>query len=156
MGTLGIVYNETMVDGAPERGIVYGSQEYRIYHVTGGHVVPDSGNSRLQSQLQGSSAVGRRQWINSTSWLKYQDIGGRSEGLHDSELTPLSVLTFSGEASQMLEKNPNLKYVVPTGRPAFSGLITWIHSKTVKNQRSNLYAFIDLCWNPKMLWKMGM
>ena len=52
-------------------------------------------------------------------------------------------VTFSGEARQMLEKNPNLKYVVPTEASNlwFDNMVI---PKTVKNQDA-AYAFINLC-----------
>ena len=42
-------------------------------------------------------------------------------------------VTFSGEASQMLEKNENLRYVVPT-EPATFGLTTWSFPKQSKTK----------------------
>ena len=52
-------------------------------------------------------------------------------------------VTFSGEASQMLEKNENLRYVVPTEASNlwFDNMVI---PKTVKNQDA-AYAFINLC-----------
>ena len=59
---------------------------------------------------------------------------------------PIGV-TFSGEASQMLEKNPNLKYVVPTEASNlwFDNMVI---PKTVKNQDA-AYAFINFMLKPE-------
>ena len=56
-------------------------------------------------------------------------------------------VTFSGEASQMLEKNPSLKYVVPTEASNlwFDNMVI---PKTVKNQDA-AYAFINHKWTGK-------
>jgi len=56
-------------------------------------------------------------------------------------------VTFSGEASQMLEKNPNLKYVVPTEASNlwFDNMVI---PKTVKNQDA-AYAFINFMLKPE-------
>ena len=56
-------------------------------------------------------------------------------------------VTFSGEASQMLEKNPNLKYVVPTEASNlwFDNMVI---PKTVKNQ-DVAYAFINFMLKPE-------
>lgn len=56
-------------------------------------------------------------------------------------------VTFSGEASQMLEKNENLRYVVPTEASNlwFDNMVI---PKTVKNQDS-AYAFINFMLKPE-------
>ncbi|WP_153279594.1 extracellular solute-binding protein, partial [Streptococcus pneumoniae] len=56
-------------------------------------------------------------------------------------------VTFSGEASQMLEKNENLRYVVPTEASNlwFDNMVI---PKTVKNQNS-AYAFINFMLKPE-------
>ena len=55
-------------------------------------------------------------------------------------------VTFSGEASQMLEKNENLRYVVPTEASNlwFDNMVI---PKTVKNQDA-AYAFINFMLKP--------
>ena len=56
-------------------------------------------------------------------------------------------VTFSGEASQMLEKNENLRYVVPTEASNlwFDNMVI---PKTVKNQDA-AYAFINFMLKPE-------
>ena len=61
-------------------------------------------------------------------------------------------VTFSGEASQMLEANKDLRYVVPTEASNlwFDNIVI---PKTVKNKEA-AYAFINLCYAQKMQQKM--
>ena len=61
-------------------------------------------------------------------------------------------VTFSGEASQMLEKNENLRYVVPTEASNlwFDNMVI---PKTVKNQDA-AYAFINFMLKPENALKM--
>ena len=61
-------------------------------------------------------------------------------------------LTFSGEASQMLDANKDLRYVVQL-KPATFGLITLSFQKPWKIKKA-AYAFINFMLVLKMLWKM--
>ena len=51
-------------------------------------------------------------------------------------------MTFSGEASQMLEEMKNLRYVVPTEAKPF-GFDNYGHSKTVQNQDAALAFYFN-------------
>jgi len=123
-GTLGIVYNETMVEEAPEHWDDLWKPEYKdsIMLFDGAREVLGLGlnfkaivaDEMKGYMIQNNAAIG---------------------------------VTFSGEASQMLEKNPNLKYVVPTEASNlwFDNMVI---PKTVKNEDA-AYAFINFMLKPE-------
>ena len=62
-------------------------------------------------------------------------------------------VTFSREASEMLDKNEDLRYVVPSEAQIF-----WFDNlvipKTVKHKKEELMHLLTSCLNRKMLLKM--
>ena len=115
-GTLGIVYNEKMVDKAPEHWNDLWRPEYKnsIMIIDGAREVMGIGlnSDGHMSQLQRCRSVagGGRQALHSDTISACAD---EMKGYMIQNNAAIGV-TFSGEARQMLEANEDLRYVVPT------------------------------------------
>ncbi|WP_159559647.1 ABC transporter substrate-binding protein [Streptococcus halichoeri] len=150
-GTVGIVYNTQLVDQVPKHWIDLWRPEYnnKIMLVDGAREVMGLGlnsfgyslNSKNKDQL---AAVEK----------KLQDLTPNIKAIVADEMKGYMIqgdaaigVTFSGEASEMLDKNPHLRYVVPS-----EGSNLWFDNlvipKTVKHKKE-AYAFINFMLEPK-------
>jgi len=150
-GTLGIVYNETMVEEAPEHWNDLWKPEYKdsIMLFDGAREVLGLGLNSLGYSLNSKDPEQLSQTVD-----KLYELTPNIKAIVADEMKGYMIqnnaaigVTFSGEASQMLEKNPNLKYVVPTEASNlwFDNMVI---PKTVKNQDA-AYAFINFMLKPE-------
>ena len=150
-GTLGIVYNETMVEEAPEHWDDLWKPEYKdsIMLFDGAREVLGLGLNSLGYSLNSKDPQQLSQTVD-----KLYEVTPNIKAVVADEMKGYMIqnnaaigVTFSGEASQMLEKNPNLKYVVPTEASNlwFDNMVI---PKTVKNQDA-AYAFINFMLKPE-------
>ena len=150
-GTLGIVYNETMVDEAPEHWDDLWKPEYKdsIMLFDGAREVLGLGLNSLGYSLNSKDPQQLEETVDKLYKLTpniKSIVADEMKGYMIQNNAAIGV-TFSGEASQMLEKNPNLKYVVPTEASNlwFDNMVI---PKTVKNQDA-AYAFINFMLKPE-------
>ena len=150
-GTLGIVYNETMVDEAPEHWDDLWKPEYKnsIMLFDGAREVLGLGLNSLGYSLNSKDPQQLEETVDKLYKLTPNIkaiVADEMKGYMIQNNAAIGV-TFSGEASQMLEKNPNLKYVVPTEASNlwFDNMVI---PKTVKNQDA-AYAFINFMLKPE-------
>lgn len=157
-GTLGIVYNEKMVDKAPEHWNDLWRPEYKnsIMIIDGAREVMGIGlnsdghslNSKDANQLQ--EAVDKLYTL--TPNIK-AIVADEMKGYMIQNNAAIGV-TFSGEASQMLEANEDLRYVVPTEASNlwFDNIVI---PKTVKNKKA-AYQFINFMLRPENAYKNAL
>lgn len=150
-GTLGIVYNETMVDEAPEHWDDLWKLEYKnsIMLFDGAREVLGLGLNSLGYSLNSKDPQQLEETVDKLYKLTPNIkaiVADEMKGYMIQNNVAIGV-TFSGEASQMLEKNENLRYVVPTEASNlwFDNMVI---PKTVKNQDS-AYAFINFMLKPE-------
>ena len=150
-GTLGIVYNETMVEEAPEHWDDLWKPEYKdsIMLFDGAREVLGLGLNSLGYSLNSKDPQQLEETVDKLYKLTPNIkaiVADEMKGYMIQNNAAIGV-TFSGEASQMLEKNPNLKYVVPTEASNlwFDNMVI---PKTVKNQDA-AYAFINFMLKPE-------
>ena len=142
-GTLGIVYNEKMVDKAPEHWNDLWRPEYKnsIMMIDGAREVMGIGlNSDGHS-------------LNSKDTNQLQEAVDKLYTLTPNIKAAIGV-TFSGEARQMLEANEDLRYVVPTEASNlwFDNIVI---PKTVKNKKA-AYQFINFMLRPENAYKNAL
>lgn len=150
-GTLGIVYNETMVDQAPEHWDDLWKPEYKnsIMLFDGAREVLGLGLNSLGYSLNSKDTQQLEETVDKLYKLTPNIkaiVADEMKGYMIQNNAAIGV-TFSGEASQMLEKNENLRYVVPTEASNlwFDNMVI---PKTVKNQDA-AYAFINFMLKPE-------
>lgn len=150
-GTVGIVYNDQMVQTAPKHWEDLWRKEYRdnIMLVDGAREVLGFGANTLGYSLNTkkmSELKAIEQKLNSLTPNIKAIVGDEMKGYLINEDAAIGV-TFSGEASEMLDANEHLHYVVPS-----EGSNLWFDNivipKTVKHQKE-AYAFINFMLEPE-------
>lgn len=150
-GTVGIVYNDQMVQTAPKHWEDIWREEYRdnIMLVDGAREVLGFGANTLGYSLNTkkmSELKAIEQKLNSLTPNIKAIVGDEMKGYLINEDAAIGV-TFSGEASEMLDANEHLHYVVPS-----EGSNLWFDNivipKTVKHQKE-AYAFINFMLEPE-------
>lgn len=150
-GTVGIVYNDKLVKHAPQHWNDLWKPEYdnNIMLVDGAREVIGLGlnslgyglNTKKMSELQQAETK-----LNQLTPNIKAIVGDEMKGYMVQGDSAIGV-TFSGEASEMLDGNKHLHYVVPS-----EGSNLWFDNlvipKTVKHQKE-AYAFINFMLNPK-------
>ncbi|WP_156018097.1 ABC transporter substrate-binding protein [Streptococcus ruminantium] len=150
-GTLGIVYNKTMVTKPPREWEDLWSEEYRdnIMLIDGVREVMGFGlqslgyslNSKNPSEIKKAA----EHLYHLTPNIK-AIVADEIKGYMIQDAAAIAV-SFSGEASDMLEGNENLRYVVPS-----KGSNLWFDNmvipKTAKNI-SGAYAFMSFMLRPE-------
>ncbi|EFQ57459.1 ABC transporter, solute-binding protein [Streptococcus downei F0415] len=150
-GTVGIVYNDSVVKNPPQHWSDLWNSDYKdsIMLVDGAREVMGLGlnslgyslNSKNRKQLDQASEKLSRLTPNIKAI-----VGDEMKGYLKNGDATLGV-TFSGEARDMLEANPHLHYVLPS-----EGSNLWFDNlvipKTVKNKKA-AYAFINFMLEPK-------
>lgn len=150
-GTLGIVYNDTMVDNAPEHWSDLWQPEYAndIMLVDGAREVMGFGLGTLGYSLNTKSLSE----LNAVS-KKLDELTPNIKAIVGDEMKGYMIngdaaigVTFSGEASEMLESNEHLHYIVPS-----EGSNLWFDNlvipKTAKHT-DDAYAFINFMLKPE-------
>ncbi len=151
-GTLGIVYNKTMVKEAPEQWNDLWKKEYRndILLVDGAREVMGFGlnslgysvNSKDQVQLEEAEAK-----LNELTPNIKAIVGDELKGYMMQGDAAIGV-SFSGEASEMLDGNEDLVYVVPS-----EGSNLWFDNiviPTTAKHYEEAYAFINFMLKPEI------
>lgn len=150
-GTVGIVYNTTMVKQAPEHWKDLWREEYRndIMLVDGAREIMGLGLNTLGYSLNTKNYERLEeveQKLNSLTPNIKAIVGDEMKGYMIQGDAAIGV-TFSGEASEMLSSNEDLRYVVPS-----EGSNLWFDNlvipKTVKHKKE-AYAFISFIMEPK-------
>ncbi|MGV3354648.1 ABC transporter substrate-binding protein [Streptococcus orisratti] len=150
-GTVGIVYNTTMVKQAPEHWKDLWREEYRndIMLVDGAREIMGLGLNTLGYSLNTKNYERLEeveQKLNSLTPNIKAIVGDEMKGYMIQGDAAIGV-TFSGEASEMLSSNEDLRYVVPS-----EGSNLWFDNlvipKTVKHKKE-AYAFISFMMEPK-------
>ncbi|MEG3311324.1 ABC transporter substrate-binding protein [Streptococcus sp. SS-4456] len=150
-GTLGIVYNETMVENPPQEWEDLWSEEYRdnIMLIDGVREVMGFGLQSLGYSLNSTNSAeiekAAEHLYNLTPNVKAivaDEIKGYM--IQDAAATAVS---FSGEASEMLDGNENLRYIVPS-----KGSNLWFDNMVIPKTAKNLdgaYAFMSFMLRPE-------
>ncbi|HFU4122816.1 TPA: ABC transporter substrate-binding protein [Streptococcus suis] len=154
-GTLGIVYNETMVENAPEEWEDLWSEEYRdnIMLIDGVREVMGFGlqslgyslNSKSLSELEEAA----NHLYNLTPNVK-AIVADEIKGYMIQDAAAVAV-SFSGEASEMLDGNENLRYVVPS-----KGSNLWFDNMVIPKTAKNIdgaHAFISFMLRPENAYR---
>lgn len=154
-GTLGIVYNETMVETAPEEWEDLWSEEYRdnIMLIDGVREVMGFGlqslgyslNSKNQAELEEAA----NHLYNLTPNVK-AIVADEIKGYMIQDAAAIAV-SFSGEASEMLDGNENLRYVVPS-----KGSNLWFDNMVIPKTAKNIdgaHAFISFMLRPENAYR---
>ncbi|HFI2691768.1 TPA: ABC transporter substrate-binding protein [Streptococcus suis] len=150
-GTLGIVYNETMVENPPQEWEDLWSEEYRdnIMLIDGVREVMGFGlqslghslNSRNPAEIEKAA----EHLYNLTPNVK-AIVADEIKGYMIQDAAAIAV-SFSGEASEMLDGNENLRYVVPS-----KGSNLWFDNMVIPKTTKNLegaYAFMSFMLRPE-------
>lgn len=150
-GTLGIVYNDTMVDKAPEHWSDLWKQEYKndIMLVDGAREAMGIGLGTLGYSLNSKSMTE----LNAAS-KKLDDLTPNIKAIVGDEMKGYMIndnaaigVTFSGEASEMLNSNEHLHYVVPS-----EGSNLWFDNLVIPKTAKHIkeaYAFINFMLQPE-------
>ena len=150
-GTVGIVYNTKLVKKAPQHWNDLWSPEYRnqIMMVDGAREVIGFSLNSLGYSLNTKNMTELRlaeTKLNSLTPNIKAIVGDEMKGYMIQGDAAIGV-TFSGEASEMLDKNEDLRYVVPS-----EGSNLWFDNlvipKTVKHEKE-AYAFINFMLKPE-------
>ncbi|MFC3931574.1 ABC transporter substrate-binding protein [Streptococcus dentapri] len=150
-GTVGIVYNDKMIDSPPQHWSDLWRQEYRdnIMLVDGAREVMGLGLNSLGYSLNSKDMSQLNQASDKLSHLTPNVkaiVGDEMKGYLIHGDAAIGV-TFSGEAREMLDANPHLHYVLPS-----EGSNLWFDNlvipKTVKN-KEGAYAFINFMLEPE-------
>lgn len=150
-GTVGIVYNTKLVKKAPQHWNDLWSPEYRnqIMLVDGAREVIGFSLNSLGYSLNTKNMTELRlaeTKLNSLTPNIKAIVGDEMKGYMIQGDAAIGV-TFSGEASEMLDKNKDLRYVVPS-----EGSNLWFDNlvipKTVKHKKE-AYAFINFMLKPE-------
>lgn len=150
-GTVGIVYNQKLVKTAPAHWSDLWKQDYRnqILLVDGAREVMGFGLNSLGYSLNSTNMSQLRE-----AEQKLTQLTPNVKAIVGDELKKYMIqgdaaigVTFSGEASEMLSENEDLRYVVPS-----EGSNLWFDNivipKTVKHQKE-AYAFINFMLRPE-------
>lgn len=150
-GTLGIVYNDTMVENAPEHWSDLWNSEYanNIMLVDGAREVMGVGLEALGYSLNTKSLSE----LNAAS-QKLDDLTPNIKAIVGDEMKGYMIngdaaigVTFSGEASEMLDSNKHLHYVVPS-----EGSNLWFDNLVIPKTAKHIdeaYAFINFMLRPE-------
>ncbi len=150
-GTLGIVYNDTMVDNPPEQWEDLWSEEYRdsIMLIDGAREGMGIGLQTLGYSLNSTNEAE----LNEAAELMYQltpnikaIVADEIKGYMIQDAAAIAV-SFSGEASEMLDGNEHLHYVVPS-----EGSNLWFDNMVIPKTAKNVdgaYAFINFMLEPE-------
>ena len=150
-GTLGIVYNDTMVKNAPEHWSDLWNSEYTndIMLVDGAREVMGIGLGTLGYSLNTKSLSE----LNAAS-QKLDDLTPNIKAIVGDEMKGYMIngdaaigVTFSGEASEMLDSNEHLHYVVPS-----EGSNLWFDNLVIPKTAKHIdeaYAFINFMLRPE-------
>lgn len=150
-GTLGIVYNETMVDNPPQEWEDLWSEEYRdnIMLIDGVREVMGFGLQSLGHSLNSKNPAeiekAAEHLYNLTPNVK-AIVADEIKGYMIQDAAAIAV-SFSGEASEMLDGNENLRYVVPS-----KGSNLWFDNMVIPKTAKNLdgaYAFMSFMLRPE-------
>ena len=157
-GTLGIIYNTKMVKNAPEHWSDLWREEYRndIMMYDGAREVMGIGLNTLGYSLNEKDPKKLQEAVDKLYTLTPNIkalVADEMKGYMIQNNAAIGV-TFSGEASQMLEANKDLRYVVPTEASNlwFDNIVI---PKTVKNKEA-AYAFINFMLRPKNALKNAL
>lgn len=150
-GTVGIVYNQKLVKTAPQQWSDLWRKEYRnqILLVDGAREVMGFGLNSLGYSLNSKELSQLNQ-----AKEKLTQLTPNIKAIVGDELKKYMIqgdaaigVTFSGEASEMLSENEDLRYVVPS-----EGSNLWFDNlvipKTVKHSKE-AYAFINFMLRPE-------
>lgn len=150
-GTLGIVYNDTMVENAPEHWSDLWNSEYAndIMLVDGAREVMGIGLETLGYSLNTKSLSE----LNAAS-QKLDDLTPNIKAIVGDEMKGYMIngdaaigVTFSGEASEMLDSNEHLHYVVPS-----EGSNLWFDNLVIPKTAKHIdeaYTFINFMLRPE-------
>ena len=150
-GTLGIVYNDTMVENAPEHWSDLWRTEYAndIMLVDGAREVMGVGLGTLGYHLNTKSLLE----LNATS-KKLDELTPNIKAIVGDEMKGYMVngdaaigVTFSGEASEMLDSNNHLHYIVPS-----EGSNLWFDNLVIPKTAKHIdeaYTFINFMLKPE-------
>lgn len=150
-GTLGIVYNDAMVENAPEHWSDLWNSEYAndIMLVDGAREVMGVGLGTLGYSLNTKSLSE----LNAAS-QKLDDLTPNIKAIVGDEMKGYMIngdaaigVTFSGEASEMLDSNEHLHYVVPS-----EGSNLWFDNLVIPKTAKHIdeaYAFINFMLRPE-------
>ncbi|HFI2472051.1 TPA: ABC transporter substrate-binding protein [Streptococcus suis] len=150
-GTLGIVYNETMVENPPQEWEDLWSEEYRdnIMLIDGVREVMGFGLQSLGYSLNSTNSAeiekAAEHLYNLTPNVK-AIVADEIKGYMIQDAAAIAV-SFSGEASEMLDGNENLRYVVPS-----KGSNLWFDNMVIPKTAKNLdgaYAFMSFMLRPE-------
>ncbi|HEL2054815.1 TPA: ABC transporter substrate-binding protein [Streptococcus suis] len=150
-GTLGIVYNETMVENPPKEWEDLWSEEYRdnIMLIDGVREVMGFGLQSLGHSLNSKNPAeiekAAEHLYNLTPNVK-AIVADEIKGYMIQDAAAIAV-SFSGEASEMLDGNENLRYVVPS-----KGSNLWFDNMVIPKTAKNLdgaYAFMSFMLRPE-------
>ncbi|HEL9598767.1 TPA: ABC transporter substrate-binding protein [Streptococcus suis] len=150
-GTLGIVYNETMVENPPQEWEDLWSEEYRdnIMLIDGVREVMGFGLQSLGYSLNSTNSAeiekAAEHLYNLTPNVK-AIVADEIKGYMIQDAAAIAV-SFSGEASEMLDGNENLHYVVPS-----KGSNLWFDNMVIPKTAKNLdgaYAFMSFMLRPE-------
>lgn len=150
-GTLGIVYNETMVENPPQEWEDLWSEEYRdnIMLIDGVREVMGFGLQSLGYSLNSTNTAeiekAAEHLYNLTPNVK-AIVADEIKGYMIQDAAAIAV-SFSGEASEMLDGNENLRYVVPS-----KGSNLWFDNMVIPKTAKNLdgaYAFMSFMLRPE-------
>ena len=157
-GTLGIIYNTKMVKEAPKHWSDLWREEYRndIMMYDGAREVMGIGLNTLGYSLNEKDPKKLQEAVDKLYTLTPNIkalVADEMKGYMIQNNAAIGV-TFSGEASQMLEANKDLRYVVPTEASNlwFDNIVI---PKTVKNKEA-AYAFINFMLRPKNALKNAL
>ncbi|HEP1820178.1 TPA: ABC transporter substrate-binding protein [Streptococcus suis] len=151
-GTLGIVYNETMVENPPQEWEDLWSEEYRdnIMLIDGVREVMGFGLQSLGHSLNSKDPAeiekAAEHLYNLTPNVK-AIVADEIKGYMIQDAAAIAV-SFSGEASEMLDGNENLRYVVPS-----KGSNLWFDNMVIPKTAKNLdgaYAFMSFMLRPEI------
>ncbi|MGT2771372.1 ABC transporter substrate-binding protein [Streptococcus marimammalium] len=150
-GTVGIVYNVDMIEKEPKHWEDLWRKEYKneIMLVDGAREVIGFGLNTFSYSLNTKDKNKLNQVVEKLNELTPNIkaiVGDEMKGYLIQEDAAIGV-TFSGEASEMLDANENLRYVVPS-----EGSNIWFDNivipSSVKNEAA-AYAFINFMLDPK-------
>ena len=157
-GTLGIIYNSKMVDKAPEHWADLWRPEYKndIMMYDGAREVMGIGLNSLGYSLNSKDPQQLQESVDKLYTLMPNIkalVADEMKGYMIQNNAAIGV-TFSGEASQMLEANEDLRYVVPSEASNlwFDNIVI---PKTVKNKEA-AYAFINFMLRPENAYKNAL
>ncbi|MGT2911130.1 ABC transporter substrate-binding protein [Streptococcus cameli] len=157
-GTLGIVYNESMVKNPPQEWEDLWSEEYKdsIMLVDGAREGMGIGLQTLGYSLNSKDPAQLEEAAN----LMYQltpnikaIVSDEIKGYMIQDAAAIAI-SFSGEASEMLDGNENLRYVVPS-----KGSNLWFDNMIIPKTAKNIdgsYQFINFMLRPENAYRNAL